>query len=260
MLNSDKCLSFTLCSAGSDSFSATVTSSGPTESSSASSFNRYTDSPAVEKALREGCLACIRHILSSIRSELVTASPDPSPARLSSVLFMARLCQSMGELCPNLKHCILGKQSGSEAMAKGTPRQGKKLGKARAATEVSPAQAKWAGLKEELLDCSMEAYRIWSSALSKVRHCQKCRCIYVKFDLLHAVSVKNIYQPFFLLPVLSLLTVTYIHVRSVQNSIKTALNNFALLIQSVNKRLSAVIRKYIYNIKSGLTSQCEKSL
>ncbi|XP_074511151.1 conserved oligomeric Golgi complex subunit 1 isoform X4 [Sebastes fasciatus] len=151
---------------GSDSIS--VTSSGPKESSSASSFNRFTDSPAVEEALREGCVACVRHILSSIRSELAAASPEPSPACLSSVLFMARLCQSVGELCPNLKHCILGKQRGSEATAKLTPRQGKKLGKARAATEVSPAQAKWAGLKDELLVCSMEAYRIWSSALSKV--------------------------------------------------------------------------------------------
>lgn len=134
----------------------------------------------MEEALREGCLACVHHILSSIRSELATASPDPSPARLSSVLFMARLCQSMGELCPNLKHCILGKQSGAEATAKGTPRQGKKLGKARPSTDVSPAQATWAGLKEEFLNCSMDAYRIWSSALSKVRHCQKPRCIYVK--------------------------------------------------------------------------------
>ncbi|CAK6969654.1 conserved oligomeric Golgi complex subunit 1 isoform X2 [Scomber scombrus] len=153
---------------GSDSISVTVPSSGPSEGSPASSFNRFTDSPAVEEALREGCLACVRHILSSIRSELTAASPDPSPACLSSVLFMARLCQSMGELCPNLKHCILGKQTGSETMAKGTPRQGKKLGKARAAAEVSPAQAKWASLKEELLNCSMEAYRIWSCALSKV--------------------------------------------------------------------------------------------
>ncbi|KAL7377839.1 hypothetical protein ABVT39_005075 [Epinephelus coioides] len=153
---------------GSDSISVTLSTSGPKESSSASSFNRFTDSPAVEEALREGCMACVRHILSSIRSELAAAPPDPSPAGLSSVLFMARLCQSMGELCPNLKHCILGKQRASEATAKGTPRQGKKLGKAKAATEVSPAQAKWAGLKEELLTCSMEAYRIWSSALSKV--------------------------------------------------------------------------------------------
>ncbi|KAK5618020.1 hypothetical protein CRENBAI_023353 [Crenichthys baileyi] len=144
---------------GSDSISATVSSSRPPDSSS---FNRYTDSPAVEEALREGCVTCVRHILSSIRSEL-----DSVPACLSSVLFMARLCQSVGELCPSLKHCILGKQSTVEAPAKGTPRQGKKLGKSKAATEVSPVQAKWAGLKEELLGCSIEAYRIWSSALAK---------------------------------------------------------------------------------------------
>ncbi|CAJ1075356.1 conserved oligomeric Golgi complex subunit 1 isoform X1 [Xyrichtys novacula] len=153
---------------GSDSMPVTTTPSGPTANTSLSSFNRFNDSPAVEEALREGCLACVHRILSSIRSELAAASPNPGPAHLSSVLFMARLCQSMGELCPNLKHCILGKQSGSEASTKGTPRQGKKLGKARAAAEVSPAQAKWAGLKEELLNCSMEAYRIWSSTLSKV--------------------------------------------------------------------------------------------
>ncbi|XP_054861404.1 conserved oligomeric Golgi complex subunit 1 isoform X3 [Amphiprion ocellaris] len=145
---------------GSDSISGS--SCGPAEGSSASSFKRFTDSPAVEEALREGCQACVRHILSSIRSQL-NAISDSS---LGSVLFMARLCQSMGELCPNLRQCILGKQSASEA--KGIHRLGKKLGKARAATEVSPAQARWAGLKEELLDCSMEAYRLWSSALSKV--------------------------------------------------------------------------------------------
>ncbi|MED6232962.1 hypothetical protein ATANTOWER_004882 [Ataeniobius toweri] len=144
---------------GSNSISATVSSSRPPDSSS---FNRYTDSSAVEEALREGCVTCVRHILSSIRSEL-----DSVPACLSSVLFMARLCQSVGELCPSLKHCILGKQSTVEAPAKGTPRQGKKLGKSKAATEVSPVQAKWAGLKEELLGCSIEAYRIWSSALAK---------------------------------------------------------------------------------------------
>ncbi|XP_054891119.1 conserved oligomeric Golgi complex subunit 1 isoform X2 [Poeciliopsis prolifica] len=144
---------------GSDSISAAPPSSGPPDSSS---FNRYTDSAAVEEALREGCVACVRHILSWVRSELGSA-----PTRLSSVLFMARLCQSVGELCPSLKHCILGRRGTREASAKGTPRQGKKLGKPKAAPDVSPAQAKWAELKEELLRCSMDAYRIWSSALSK---------------------------------------------------------------------------------------------
>lgn len=122
------------------------------------------DSPAVEEALRDGSLACVRHILSSIRCRLQATAPP----QLSSVLFMARLCQSMGELCFSLKQCVLGKRSGSEAKARGTPRQGRKLGKGRAAAELSPTEATWAALKEELLACSMEAYGIWSSALSKV--------------------------------------------------------------------------------------------
>lgn len=97
---------------------------------------------------------------------------------------------------------------------KGTPRQGKKLGKARAATEVSPAQAKWAGLREELLKCSMEAYRIWSSALSKVGHCQICRCVYV--ELFVAWSMKF----FFFQPLVFFLTVVCIYCYSVPNSMK----------------------------------------
>uniref|UniRef100_A0A3Q1EZ57 Conserved oligomeric Golgi complex subunit 1 n=1 Tax=Acanthochromis polyacanthus TaxID=80966 RepID=A0A3Q1EZ57_9TELE len=137
-------------------------------------------SPAVEEALREGCQACVRHILSSIRSQLDAVSESS----LGSVLFMARLCQSMGQLCPNLRQCILGKQNASET--KGIHRPGKKLSKARAAAEVSPAQARWAGLKEELLDCSMEAYRLWSSALSKVSQTS------VNFYLLHAESAGEI--------------------------------------------------------------------
>lgn len=130
--------------------------------------------------MRHGCVVCVSHILSTIRSEL-----DSAPAHLSSVLFMARLCQSVGELCPNLKNCILGRQSRVEAVAKGMPRQGKKLGKARVTAEVSPAQAEWAGLKEELLSCSMDAYRIWSSALAKVRtnhhHTLTCETRFVVF-------------------------------------------------------------------------------
>nr|XP_057904095.1 conserved oligomeric Golgi complex subunit 1 isoform X2 [Doryrhamphus excisus] len=147
---------------------AVVPSSGPTKSSSSpSSCHRFTDSPAVEEALREGCRACVHRILSAVRSELAAATPDPSPARLSSVLFMARLCQCMADLCPSMQLCIFGRQSGCQAMAAVTGRQGKKLGKARATVEVSATQVKWAELKEELLKCSMEAYCIWSAALSK---------------------------------------------------------------------------------------------
>ncbi|XP_048102496.1 conserved oligomeric Golgi complex subunit 1 isoform X1 [Alosa alosa] len=147
-------------------------------SSTSSAFNRFRDAGAVEETLREHCLSCVRDVLASVRSELASAQdrcsgsagPGSRLHRLGSVLFMARLCQSMAELCPSLRQCILGKQQGVvEVPGRGTPRQGRKLGKGGGAkaVEVSPAQAKWAGLKEELLNCCMEAYRIWSAALSK---------------------------------------------------------------------------------------------
>ncbi|XP_045571788.1 conserved oligomeric Golgi complex subunit 1 isoform X2 [Salmo salar] len=155
------------------SFTIGLGSGSSSGSGTVSSFDRFTDAVAVEETLRERCLACVRDIITCVRSKLGAASPvgsSPSPAHLSSVLFMARLCQSLSKLCPNLRQCILGKQGGAAAdpVTKGTPRQSRKLGKAAAkVTEVSPAQAKWACLKEELLVVSMEAYRIWSSALSK---------------------------------------------------------------------------------------------
>uniref|UniRef100_A0A673IS80 Conserved oligomeric Golgi complex subunit 1 n=1 Tax=Sinocyclocheilus rhinocerous TaxID=307959 RepID=A0A673IS80_9TELE len=134
-----------------------------------SPINRFMDAGAVEDTLREHCLACVRDILSSVRVELTNAQAKTnSPSQFNSVLFMARLCQSMGELCPSLKRCILGKQSGLDPVSRGTPRQGKKLGKGNTANaaDVSPAQSKWSCLKEELLSCSMEAYGLWSSALT----------------------------------------------------------------------------------------------
>ncbi|XP_051571204.1 conserved oligomeric Golgi complex subunit 1-like isoform X2 [Myxocyprinus asiaticus] len=135
-----------------------------------STINRFMDAEAVEDILRDHCLTCVRGILGSVRSELANAQDkSKSPNQLSAVLFMARLCQSMGELCPSLKQCILGKRGCVDPLSRGTPRQGKKSGKGSAAktAEVSPAQAKWSSLKDELLSCSMEAYGIWSLALTK---------------------------------------------------------------------------------------------
>ncbi|XP_066499046.1 conserved oligomeric Golgi complex subunit 1 [Hoplias malabaricus] len=142
----------------------------PPPPSGSSSFNRFMDSEVVEEALREHCAACVRDIVSCVRSELTVLQDPVPPGPMSSVLFMARLCQSLGELCPSLKQCVLGRQGSAPDFAgSGTPRLGKKLSKGGGAKggELSPAQAKWAVLKEELMNCSMEAYRIWSRAVSK---------------------------------------------------------------------------------------------
>ncbi|XP_053504572.1 conserved oligomeric Golgi complex subunit 1 [Ictalurus furcatus] len=129
----------------------------------ASCVNHYADGPAVEQALSERCTTCLADVVSSVRTELAASS-----GQMSSVLFLARLCQSLGELCPSLKQCILGRQG--ENRSTGSPRvQSRKLGKAGVSkgVDLSPAQVTWARIKDELLACSMDAYRIWSSAVSQ---------------------------------------------------------------------------------------------
>ncbi|XP_021270555.1 conserved oligomeric Golgi complex subunit 1 [Numida meleagris] len=137
-----------------------------------SAFDRYADTSMVEGLLRDHCIACIHHVLGCVREELQGAQSllggqedAPSDARLHAVLFMARLCQSLTELCPHLKQCILG-QSGSTETALKETRSTKKLGKGKA-QEVNPVQAKWQEVKAELLQKSLAAYQIWSSTVTK---------------------------------------------------------------------------------------------
>lgn len=141
-----------------------------------SAFDRYADAGLVEGLLRKRCVACVHHLLGCVREELQNAQSQlggqagaGSESRLDAVLFMARLCQSLSELCPHLKQCILGQSGGTEMVLKET-RSAKKLGKGKA-QEVNPVQAKWQEVKAELLQQSLVAYQIWSSAVTKVRSC-----------------------------------------------------------------------------------------
>ncbi|KAM6297600.1 conserved oligomeric Golgi complex subunit 1 isoform 2-T2 [Aegotheles albertisi] len=137
-----------------------------------SAFDRFADAGTVEGLLRDRCVLCTHHLLGCVREELQSAqsllggqTDAPSDARLNAVLFMARLCQSLPELCPHLKQCVLG-QAGSAEPALKEMRSTKKLGKGKA-QEMSPVQAKWQGVKAELLQQSLFAYQIWSSAVTK---------------------------------------------------------------------------------------------
>ncbi|NXP28019.1 COG1 protein, partial [Scytalopus superciliaris] len=137
-----------------------------------SAFDRYADAGTVRGLLRDRCAACVQHVLGCVREELQSAQSllggqpgPPGDARLNGVLFMARLCQSLPELCPHLQRCVLGQAGGTDAAPKET-RSSKKLGKGKA-QEVSPVQAKWQGLKAELVQQSLLAYQIWSSAVTK---------------------------------------------------------------------------------------------
>ncbi|XP_045693383.1 conserved oligomeric Golgi complex subunit 1 [Phyllostomus hastatus] len=136
-------------------------------------FDRYADAETVQEMLRIHSVACIKHIMDCIRAELqsieevVQGQQDAlSGVKLHAALFMARLCQSLGELCPHLKQCILGKSGSSEKPprdSKALKKQGK--GKAQ---KVLPTQAQWQEVKELLLQQSVMGYRVWSSAVVKV--------------------------------------------------------------------------------------------
>ncbi|XP_036756088.2 conserved oligomeric Golgi complex subunit 1 isoform X1 [Manis pentadactyla] len=136
-------------------------------------FDRYADAGTVQEMLRTHSVACIRHIIDCIQAELqsieqvVQGQQDVlSGVRLHAVLFMARLCQSLGELCPHLKQCILGKAGSSEKPARES-RALKKQGKGKP-QEVIPVQAKWQEVKALLLQQSIMGYRVWSTAVVNV--------------------------------------------------------------------------------------------
>ncbi|XP_043941074.1 conserved oligomeric Golgi complex subunit 1 isoform X2 [Protopterus annectens] len=139
-------------------------------------FDRYSDASTVEEMLRSHCVSCVHNILDCVKAELRTAESKIlghkcalNSCNLVSVLYMARLCQSLGELCPHLKQCILG-QSGNVDLVVKESRISKKVGKGKV-KEVNPAQAKWQEVKEHLLQQSLAAYRIWSTTVSKVLFC-----------------------------------------------------------------------------------------
>uniref|UniRef100_A0ABI8AHT5 Conserved oligomeric Golgi complex subunit 1 n=1 Tax=Felis catus TaxID=9685 RepID=A0ABI8AHT5_FELCA len=136
-------------------------------------FDRYADAGTVLELLQAQSVACIERITACIRAELhgseqvVQGQRDAlDSVQLHAVLFMARLCQSLGELCPHLKQCVLGKSRNSEKPAR-DPKALKKQGKGTT-REVLPSQAKWQEVKELLLRQSVMGYRVWSSAVVKV--------------------------------------------------------------------------------------------
>ncbi|XP_028617081.1 conserved oligomeric Golgi complex subunit 1 isoform X2 [Grammomys surdaster] len=137
-----------------------------------SAFDRYADAGTVQDMLRTQSVSCIKSVVGCIQAELRTieeVTQDQKDVlhstKLHAVLFMARLCQSLGELCPHLKQCIVGKCGGSEKPAREV-RALKKQGKGKA-QDVLPVQAQWQEVKEVLLQQSVLAYRVWSSALVK---------------------------------------------------------------------------------------------
>nr|XP_020662380.1 conserved oligomeric Golgi complex subunit 1 [Pogona vitticeps] len=138
-----------------------------------SAFDRFADAGTVEELLRSHCIRCVNCVLVCVREELQRAQDVLQGCtdalhnpKINTVLFMARLCRSLGELCPHLKQCILGKSGCLENVTR-EPWSLKKVGKGKI-QEKNPVKAKWQELKEQLLQESLAAYRIWSTAVAKV--------------------------------------------------------------------------------------------
>ncbi|XP_077019820.1 conserved oligomeric Golgi complex subunit 1 [Tamandua tetradactyla] len=138
-----------------------------------SAFDRYADAGTVWEMLQTQSMACIQHIIDCIQAELrhieeaVQGQQDVlNSVKLYAVLFMARLCRSLGELCPHLKQCILGKSGNTQKPARDS-RSIKKQGKGKT-QELIPLQARWQEVKELLLQQSVMGYRVWSSAVVQV--------------------------------------------------------------------------------------------
>uniref|UniRef100_A0A8C5R5B1 Conserved oligomeric Golgi complex subunit 1 n=1 Tax=Leptobrachium leishanense TaxID=445787 RepID=A0A8C5R5B1_9ANUR len=138
-----------------------------------SAFDRYGDAATVQEMLSNHCSACMRHIQSAVSGQLQAASRTGlgedkdalfSP-KLCAVLFLARLCRSLIELCPHMKQCILGKPSSPEQTIR-EPRVSKKPGKGKT-TDTSLSSCKWQELKDKLMKQSLDAYSIWNSAVVK---------------------------------------------------------------------------------------------
>ncbi|KAG8564814.1 hypothetical protein GDO81_012581 [Engystomops pustulosus] len=151
-----------------------IEASGPGQHSDAltggkpSAFDRYGDAGTVREMLCHHCLSCMQHIQGSVGAQLNTAAETglQNTQTLCKVLFLARLCQSLSELCPHLKQCILGKSGGIDQTIRET-KTTKKSGKGRGADKPQ-VTCKWQELKDKLVKQSLQAYSIWSSTVVKV--------------------------------------------------------------------------------------------
>ncbi|XP_054987516.1 conserved oligomeric Golgi complex subunit 1 [Sorex araneus] len=136
-------------------------------------FDRHADAGALRELLRTRCVGCVRRLAGRVGAELDRAQEAAGGARgaspagaLQAALFLARLCQALGELCPHLKQSILGQPGSAEKPAR-DPRPPKKPSKGPAA-EPEPAQAQWQEVRALLQEQSLRGFRAWSNAVVDV--------------------------------------------------------------------------------------------
>uniref|UniRef100_A0A8C6SC30 Conserved oligomeric Golgi complex subunit 1 n=1 Tax=Neogobius melanostomus TaxID=47308 RepID=A0A8C6SC30_9GOBI len=94
-------------------------------------------------------------------------APDTAPRAAGHGALHGSPVSVYGRAVPQSEAVHSGETGRLAAHPQRHPSTGKAPVRGRA-LEASPAQAQWALLKEELLSCSLEAYRIWGRALSTV--------------------------------------------------------------------------------------------
>lgn len=137
-----------------------------------SAFDRYADAETVQAMLRTHSMECVKYIMGCIQAELqsievvVQAQEDVLHSTKLHGPRHGRLCQSLGELCPHLKLCIVGRSRSAEKPERET-RAPKKQAKGKA-QDLTPGQAQWQEVKELLLQHSVTGHQVWSSAVVTV--------------------------------------------------------------------------------------------
>uniref|UniRef100_H0V179 Conserved oligomeric Golgi complex subunit 1 n=1 Tax=Cavia porcellus TaxID=10141 RepID=H0V179_CAVPO len=126
----------------------------------------------VQAMLRTHSVGCVKYIMGCIQAELqsievvVQAQEDVLHSTKLHGPRHGRLCQSLGELCPHLKLCIVGRSRSAEKPERET-RAPKKQAKGKA-QDLTPGQAQWQEVKELLLQHSVTGHQVWSSAVVTV--------------------------------------------------------------------------------------------
>ncbi|XP_078723425.1 conserved oligomeric Golgi complex subunit 1 isoform X3 [Lampetra fluviatilis] len=140
-------------------------------------FDRFADSGRVQETLQKESASCITALSACARGHLDTSAEllqeggggDDEQRRhhLAIVLFVARLCRAIPELCPSLRLAILGSAGAASPpeAVRSSPRA--PAGEARS-VPARRAYTAWTELSEELGALSLRAYDAWSRNVAQV--------------------------------------------------------------------------------------------
>uniref|UniRef100_S4RNP7 Conserved oligomeric Golgi complex subunit 1 n=1 Tax=Petromyzon marinus TaxID=7757 RepID=S4RNP7_PETMA len=140
-------------------------------------FDRFADSGRVQETLQKESASCITALSACARGHLDASAKllqeggggDDEQRRhhLAIVLFVARLCRAIPELCPSLRLAILGAAGVTSPPEAVRPLPRALAGEARSVPRGGRTTA-WTELSEELGALSLRAYDAWSRNVAQV--------------------------------------------------------------------------------------------